>query len=490
MIGGASVINILIGMIRMKVAAVLLGPTGVGVIGLMTSISSTASVIAGLGFGNVGTRQIATAVASDDETNVVATRRALFLGTSALAILGAAIFWLLRDVFAYHILKDESLASEVGWLAIVVGVTVASTSQTAVLTGMRRVGDIARVGLVSSFFAAILGIGALVFWGRSGLVFFILAAPLASFIVGHYYVAQLPRLTVTRTPMHQVLQQWGIFARLGAAFMVGGLLTVLGQLGVRTLVQANLGSEALGFFQAASVISTTYIGLVLGAMGTDYYPRLTAVIEDGIAVNKLINEQLEVALLLAGPFLVALMSLAPWIVSVLYSGDFYPATEVLRWHVLGDLFKLCGWSLGYVILAAGNGRGFMLTESIAIGIYILLNFLLLPIIGLTGSGVAFFGMYVVYFPIVYWMAWRRTGFHCNTAVWKLLAILMLALIAIFSLVQKNPNFGMLSGLAFCVVFGIYSAWRLISVGGGGKATLKIAIRMRELLIKLRISSDE
>ena len=37
-IGGASVINILIGLVRVKVAAVLLGPAGIGLIGLFKAM--------------------------------------------------------------------------------------------------------------------------------------------------------------------------------------------------------------------------------------------------------------------------------------------------------------------------------------------------------------------------------------------------------------------------------------------------------------------
>ena len=37
-IGGASVINILVGLLRMKVVAVLLGPAGVGLIGILNNL--------------------------------------------------------------------------------------------------------------------------------------------------------------------------------------------------------------------------------------------------------------------------------------------------------------------------------------------------------------------------------------------------------------------------------------------------------------------
>ena len=41
-------------------------------------------------------------------------------------------------------------------------------------------------------------------------------------------------------------------------------------------------------------LGLTYIGFVLGAMSTDYYPRLTAVIHDHDVANRLVNEQTEV----------------------------------------------------------------------------------------------------------------------------------------------------------------------------------------------------
>ena len=76
----------------------------------------------------------------------------------------------------------------------------------------------------------------------------------------------------------------------------------------------------------------TYIGFVLQAMSVDYYPRLAAAIADHDAVNRMVNEQTEVALLLAGPVLLAMLGLAPWVIDVLYSPQFSEAAAILRWH--------------------------------------------------------------------------------------------------------------------------------------------------------------
>jgi len=66
-IGGASVLNVLIGMVRTKFVAVLLGPSGVGLMGVYTAITGLISVVSGMGIGNSGVRHIAEAHGTGDE---------------------------------------------------------------------------------------------------------------------------------------------------------------------------------------------------------------------------------------------------------------------------------------------------------------------------------------------------------------------------------------------------------------------------------------
>ena len=459
-IGSASVINIVVGLLRIKVAALLLGPAGIGLIGLLTSLAGTASAVAGLGVGMAGTRQIAEAAGHDDQTAIDAARRAMFWGTLLLALLGGGIFWALRAMLAVRVLGDASLEGEVGWLALVVALTVAAASQSALLNGMRRIGDLAKVSVVSALLSTMLGVGALLMWRRDGLMAFVIASPLASFLVGHFFVAKLPKVQTSRTPMPVLAGQWRVLATLGAAFMVAGLVGTVGQLLVRTLVQRQLGADALGYFQAASTISMTYIGFVLAAMGTDYYPRLTAAIQDHAAVNRMVNEQTEVALLLAGPIFLSMIGLAPWVIELLYSQSFHPAAAVLRWQVLGDILKVASWPLGFILLAAGDGRTFMLTESLAVGAFLLLTWLGLPFMGVVATGVAFLGMYVVYLPIVYYLARSKTGFRWAPTVRRHLVWLMLAALALLVAAEWSPLVGAVLGFAMSVSFALYSFRRL------------------------------
>ena len=488
-IGGASVVNILVGLLRTKVAAMLLGPAGVGVIGLLQTLMATGSSVAALGFGTVGTRQIAEAVGEDDAAAVAAARRALFWGTLGLATLGAAGFWFLRDILAVRVLGDAAQGATVGWLAIGVGLSVATGSQWALLNGLRRIGDIAWGSVLSAVLSTVLGVMALWVWGERGVMAFVLSGPVAGFLLGHWYVSRLPRIRGARTPLTQLAAQWKTLARLGMAFMVAGLAATLGQLAVRVLIQRELGMESLGHFQAAWAISMTYVGFVLTAMGTDYYPRLTAVIRDHAAVNRLVNEQTEVALLLAGPVFIAMLGLAPWVIQLLYSSEFAEAASVLKWQVLGDVLKVASWPLGFVIVAAGAGRTFMLTESLAVAVFVVLTWLCIPWLGIKASGIAFVGMYAVLLPVVFLLARRRTGFAWQQRVVRQGVLLMVLAAAVFVASEWSQWLGAATGVLLAAALVMLALARLGHMANLGGPLGRVAAASQHWMQKAGVWRD-
>jgi O-antigen/teichoic acid export membrane protein len=477
-IGAASVINILAGLVKMKVAAVLLGPVGVGLIGLYQTLMQTAGSVAGLGVTNSGTRQIAAAGVVGGAASVGRVRHALFWGTMTQAIVGAGLFWLASNWIAAHLVADPARANEVGWLALGVGLSIAAGAQSALLRGLRKVGDIAKIQAGSGVLGAVIGVAALWVWGAEGLVAMIVVAPVVSFALGHLYVARLPHPGGLSESALVLAKEWGAMLRLGAAFMISGLVTVLGFLAARVLIQRELGPDALGQFQAAWSIGMTYLGFVLGAMGSDYYPRLTAAMTAPESAVRLVNEQTEVALLLCGPVLVAMLGCAPWVIRLLYTADFGPAIEILRWQLLGDIFKVISWPLGFVLVAGGGGKSYTLIQSFGIGVFVMSVAVGLPLIGITATGVAFLLLYVAILPLVIWLARRKIPFRWARAVqWQ--AALVIGAALIVEVAARWSDFaGAGAGLGLGFLLGVWALMRL-SAASGATGRLALLGRMGE-----------
>jgi PST family polysaccharide transporter len=472
--GGAQVIVIAVSLVKMKAVAVLLGPAGVGLIGLYLTLIQTASSVAAMGLGNVGIRQIAAAHDKGGDIAVGRTRRALFWGTILLALMGATLFWLASDWITRLIFEDESRTNDVAWLSVGVALTVASGSQGALLTGLRRTGDRARINVGAGVIGAVLGVLALWIWGAKGMIAVVLIAPIITFLLGHLYVARLgpPHGPVIRLP--ELSREWKTMLTLGFAFMLSGLVTTLGHLAARTLVQRELGPEALGQFVAAWSIGMTYLALILSAMETDYYPRLIGAIGDRATATRLVNEQTEVALLFCAPVLLGLLGLAPWVIHLLYSAEFGPAVEILRWQLLGNFLKVMSWPLGFVLLAVGASMTYTSTQFLGMSIFVLGVVIGLPIIGVVATGVAFLALYVVHLPLVWWLGGRQIGFRWTRAVKAQAFIIIVAAVFVDVAARFSEPLGAILGVGLSLAAGMWALLRLSAMAEAGGRLSRIA----------------
>jgi PST family polysaccharide transporter len=478
-IGGASFINIAIGVLRTKVLAVLLGPAGVGLASLYTGVMGTASTVATMGLGPVGTRQIAEACSKDDAHAILVARRALFWATMFLAFTGGLAVWSLRSILAIYTLGSASYSGAVGWLSIGVALSVAGASQAALIQGMRRIGDIARLNVYGSAISTVLGIGLIWRFGNAGLFAFVLIAPLASFVLGHVYVSRLPKVGIESVTVHELTREWKMLVSLGIAMVGAGLVQQLAQLWIRIDVAKVLGAQSLGQYQAAWTISMQYVTFVLAAMVTDYYPRLTGVIHDHNAARNLVNEQTEIAMLLSAPVFIAVMATAPWVIHLLYAASFTPAIEILRWQVLGDVLKVASWPPGFLILAAGDGRTFFCAESASWLLTTGLITGLAPIMGLSITGIAYLAMYAFYLVLVYWLAHRRIGLRWTRAV-LVLSFATFAICVGVDIITTLTRWGFLVGCITATVFAVYSLGRITHMSDLGGPVGRLGVRARQL----------
>ena len=85
--------------------------------------------------------------------------------------------------------------------------------------------------------------------------------------------------------------------------------------------------------------SSVYVAVILNAMFTDFYPRLTAAAEDPQQFSALVNHQIEVGALLALPGILATITLRCDQLGLSHTGDLLtdPLTpqerEALRWYL-------------------------------------------------------------------------------------------------------------------------------------------------------------
>ena len=96
--GGGAAVNILAGLFRAKLLALMLGATGIGLLGLYTQAVATGATLFGLGLPTAGVRAIA--AEKDADNSIAEIRDGLIVGSCVLALIACAIVWLCQAPLA------------------------------------------------------------------------------------------------------------------------------------------------------------------------------------------------------------------------------------------------------------------------------------------------------------------------------------------------------------------------------------------------------
>lgn len=417
-IGGSQVITIFIGIIRTKAIALLLGPAGVGLAGMLASTTGLVGSFTGLGLGFSAVRDIAEASGSGDDYRIAKTIKVMRRLVWGSGLLGMGLTIAFCRLLSRMTFNTNDYAFEIALLSITLLLGAISAGQSALLQGLRRIRQMALAGVIGSAVGLVTTLPLYWMLGTKGIVPALVLASVSGLFFSWWFARQVKTLSV-QASLHETLRAGWPMVKLGVCMTASGLMGTGCMYLVRIWIARHLDLGAVGQFQAAWGIATTYLGLVLGAMGADYYPRLTSVNKNHDSMIRLVNEQIEVALVLSGPLIVGMITFMPLVVWLLYSGKFAATAGILRWQIAGDLFKVVTWSLGYVILAKGVGSILVLTEFLWNVTYLGLIVLLWNRLGLNSTGIAFFISYVLYVLIIFIVGWHLIRFRLSPQVIRL-----------------------------------------------------------------------
>lgn len=417
-IGGAQGINYLISMVRVKLVAVLLGPSGVGLVGLYVSATGLVSTVAGLGISSSGVREVAEAHGSGKAEHIARTVKTLRRACWVTGILG----WLLCAALSYPLSVYTFGSGERTWAIALLGATILigsiSGGQSALIQGTRRIGDLARMNVLGAVSGTLVAVGLYGWLGQKGIVPVLIVTAACSLGFSWWFVRKIPVAPVALT-WPETFANSKRLIHVGAAFMYGAVLSAVVELMIRSLIVKKFGLETNGIYQAAWGISGMFAGFILGAMGTDFYPRLTAVAQDNEHVNRLVNEQTEIGVLLALPGLLGTLAFAPWMMNIFYTAKFLPGAELLPWFVVGVFGQVISWPLGTIQMAKGATKWMFFSRTEASVVYLGLTILLIQNHGLAGVAWAFVLFTFIHGAVVFGVARHLSRFAWTPSVVRL-----------------------------------------------------------------------
>ena len=433
--GGVQVYQILIQIIKSKFIAVLLGPAGVGIMGLYQSGLQLIQQLSSMGLSQSAVRDVSEANGSNDLHRIAKTVTVVRKLVWVTGILGLVLVACFSPLLSKTSFGNYDYTIPFIILSVTLLLDQLSAGQKVVLQGLRRLKDLAKCSAFGVTFGLITSVPLYYWLGIEGIVPTLILNSLCSLLLSWFYSRKI-KVEKVKVTTKQTLEQGKLMLVMGVSMSISGILSTIVAYAIRGYIQANGGVEQVGLYQAGFVIMTTYVGMVMNAIATDYYPRLAAINKDNQKCREAVSQQGEIGVMILAPMLTICLVFMPFVLKILYSDKFLAANEYISWACLGMMLRMASWVLAFIFVAKAESKLYMINELSANLYYLVFSLIGYKTLGLTGLGIAFALEYIVYFIQCYIIARKRYNFSFSNSFIKCYGIQLLLIITCLIIVLK------------------------------------------------------
>lgn len=401
---GLQMVNIICSVIKIKLVALWLHASGVGLFGIYQSVIDTVGTLTDIGLRQSAVRDVAmnqSSLRRLAETAIVVRRWSAFAGlVGATIIVGSSPLlsrWFFGSWWAV-------------WGFVLLGIAMFLNSLTsgeqALLQGSGKLRALARGNLWGTIAGLIASIPLFYFLGPESVALSIVAYALAM-----YTCIRRTRLHTVALPaaigLRQIWLKGKGFARLGLCMAIAAFATSLAHTIFTALLNATEGIDRLGYVQAGDTVIVRYLGLIFTAIGMEFYPRLAIATRHKRAMQAYVNHEIVLLMILLTPLLIIFIMARGTMLQLLYTDDFMVIIPFITWGALASIPKAISWCMAFTIICRGDGKIYVLTETLDAIISVPLCFLAFRYYGFTGLGIAYIIWYIIYAILT------GTVFHCR-----------------------------------------------------------------------------
>ena len=447
-VGLGSIASLFSSMIAGKVLAVFLGPAGVGLYGLLRQLLQNLALLGSFS----GQAALVHGIASHPER--------VKQGRFAVSVLGVQV--LLASLVTFSLILSApwlgpwliphaDAAALLRWLSLAMLVMVAQAYATGLLNGHRLITElvIAQIMGAVGILIVLLPVIWLIRKGHPFGYVLMLGGP----GVGVTWVSAravrrrglLPLMKGLIVHLEDAKQ----FFSMSAVMLTTGLVAAGAQFLQSWLIAKRMGLAEAGQFWTAWTLSMSYVSLVLGSLGTYYLPSLSRLTEPE-ARRSLIRVYLRLALLTMPLLVSVVIVFKPWMIRAMFSDSLLPALKVMRWMLIGDLFKGMSWVLSFPMLAFSDMRWFFWSEvGFSLGMLIAAYSWLALGGDIEGLGILFMVLYVCYLPTTMLYIHFKHGlrFQGSESLVFVLGLSLVILLSAFTWKDEGVRLGAVAGLA-------------------------------------------
>jgi O-antigen/teichoic acid export membrane protein len=363
LLGGLTFVTTVAAFTRNKLAAVTLGPAGLGIYAQATTFLLFATTLCTMGMGQGIVKLLAE---RDDKpldgiarNDIIRSALLLQLSLGLFAAFGVSIF---ARPLAQVLFSDSNARSYVIILGTAIPFLLLFSNLGYFLQGYRSVKDYTFASGLNAVIGLVVFL-ALLWWFRlnGAVASLLVGAVLSVFVFWWFFRKQATDDSVTRGfdfPRGNFSVISTILLKYGTVVFIGGVLDTLSMLVLRTWIVNSQGAIENGIYQAVVGVSGQYIGFFTLLNNAYLYPKLSSLRSSGERSAE-INHAVCVGLTLAVPLLAGIIIFRRQLVVLLFARSFLPAANIMMWQAFGDFFKITAWFVSASLLPTGRLRAYV-----------------------------------------------------------------------------------------------------------------------------------
>ncbi|MBS9818536.1 O-antigen translocase [Vibrio alginolyticus] len=398
----ATGIKMLSGLVINKAVSVLIGPSGLALIGQLQNSQGFIRAFAQGGINSGVTKY--TAEYSDDTENTKRIWSTALKITLLCSIITSILMMTFSSEMSKYIFNTEEYSYVFSLFAITITLFSLNQLVLSILNGLKEIRTYISINIAQSIVGLILTLVLVYFYRLDGaLIALVTNQSLVSFVL-FIKLRKHKKIIIKNFTSKFDKKSSRRLLNYTLMTLASTLAVPMSMIFIRNYVGENISWDAAGYWQAMNYISSTYLLMITTALATYYLPRLSE-----IKLESELKKELKIGFLVIVP-LVTIISifvylLKDFVVWTLFTKDFYPMLVLFKWQLIGNVLKMSSWLISYLMLSKSMTKEFVISEIAFSVSYTLLCFYFVNNMGIEGLSFAYFLNYLMYFFIMmFWMS--------------------------------------------------------------------------------------
>lgn len=361
----AQAVRLLGGLIVIKVIAINLGPEGFGRLGHFMSVIAILSVLAGGGLLNGIVKYVAEYKNSPDKLYPFLSNALTYsLIFSSLLFVGILFSAKQISLMLFNHAGFTQLIVLLGIIQFLFGMV---TFCNGTINGLRQTARFAKVTTVGTMLGLPVSCYLIVRYGFNGAVVGLAVINASLLLPAVLELRKLGifkdiRLTLNR-PDTIKLSKFSLMQMISLATMP------LAEMYIRNLIAHDAGWHEAGLWQSLMRLSSVYVGFFTTFLAAYYMPTLSGIFDKG-QVFKYVSKYLIAIGCIFALIATAVYVFRSYVFMLIFSKEFVMPADYVRFQLLGDLFKIMSYIIGFLIVAKAKARLYILGELIQTSLYL------------------------------------------------------------------------------------------------------------------------